>query len=72
MVAYLYCSIGKPIVLSPINLECFCNSFSYSWGANFDSRKIDGPWNKTEKALHINCEELLPAYYTLRSFIIYF
>ena len=36
-----------------------------------DSQKLVGAWN-IKKALHIICKKLLPVYYSLRSFIIYF
>ena len=53
-------------------LNIFCDSSSYSWGAHFDTHKIGGAWNIKEKALHINCKELLAVYYSLRSFKSYF
>ena len=61
-------NIEKPIALPSIDLEYFCDSSSYFWGANFDTRKIGGAWNMKEKALHINCKELLAVCYSLRSF----
>ena len=65
-------NIEKLIALHLIDLEYFCNPSSYSWGANFDTDKIGGAWNMKEKALHINCKELLAVYYSLRSFKTYF
>ena len=65
-------NIEKPIVLPSIDLEYFSDSFSYSWGAIFDTHKIGGAWNMNEKVLHINCTELLAVYYSLRSFKTYF
>ena len=41
-------------------------------GCNFDTHEIGGVWNVKEKALHINCKELLAVYYSLRSFKTYF
>ena len=55
--------IEKPIALPSTDLEYFCDSSSYSWGAHFDTHKIGGAWNMKEKALHINCKELLAVYY---------
>ena len=52
-------NIEKHIVLPSVDLEYFCDSSSYIWGANFDTLKISGAWNMREKALHINCKELL-------------
>ena len=65
-------NIEKPIALPSIDLEYFCDSSSYSWGANFNTHKIGGAWDMKEKALHINCKELLAVYYSLRSFKTYF
>ena len=62
----------KPIALPSIDLEYFCDSSSYSWGAHFDTHKIGGAWNMKKKALHINCKGLLAVYYSLRSFKSYF
>ena len=59
--------IEKPISLPSIDLEYFCDSSSYSWGAHFDTHKIGGAWNMKEKALHNNCKALLTVYYSLRS-----
>ena len=56
----------KPTALPSIDLEYFCDSTSYSWGANFETHRIGGDWNMKEKALHINCKELLAVYYSLR------
>ena len=64
--------IEKPIALPSIDLEYFCDSSSYSWGAHFDTHNIGGAGNVKEKALHINCKELLAVYYFLRSFKSYF
>ena len=61
-------NIEKPIALPSIDLEYFCDLSSYSWGANFNTHKIGGAWDMKEKALHINCKELLAVYYCLRSF----
>ena len=36
------------------------------------TRKIGGAWNMKEKALNINCKELLALYYAVRSFTTYF
>ena len=65
-------NIEKPIALPSIDLEYFCDLSSYSWGANFNTHKIGGAWDMKEKALHINCKELLAVYYSLRSFKTYF
>ena len=65
-------NIEKPIALPSIDLEYFCDSSSYSWGANFNTHKIGGAWDMKEKALHINCKELLAVYYSLRSFKTHF
>ena len=65
-------SIEKPIALPPIDLQYFCDSSSYSWGANFNTDKIGGAWDIKGKALHINCKELLAVYYFLRSFKTHF
>ena len=65
-------NIEKPIALPSIDLQYFCDSSSYSWGAKFDIQKIGGAWNMNEKALHINWKELLAVYYSLKSFKTYF
>ena len=65
-------NIEKLIALPSIDLEYFCDSSSCSWSANFDTRKIGGAWNMKEKALNINCKELLALYYSVRSFRTYF
>ena len=65
-------NIEKPIALPSIDFEYFCDSSSYSWGANFNTHKIGGAWDMKEKALHINCQELLAVYYSLRSFKTHF
>ena len=52
-------NIEKPIALPSIDLEYFCGSSSYFWGANFDTHKIGGAWDLKEKDLPINCKELL-------------
>ena len=65
-------NIEKPIALPSIDLEYFCDSSSYSWGAHFDTYKIGCAWNMKGKALHFNCKELLAAYYSLGSFKTYF
>ena len=64
--------IEKTIAFPSVDFEYFCDSSSYSWGAHYDTYKICGAWNLKEKALHINCKELLAVYYTLRSFKTYF
>ena len=67
-------NIEKLIALTSIDLEYFCDSSSCSWSANFDTHtcKIGGAWNMKEKALNINCKELLALYYAVRSFTTYF
>ena len=65
-------NIEKPIALPSSDLKYFCDSSSYSWGANFDTQKIGGAWNMKEKALHINCKQLLAVYYSFRSSKTYF
>ena len=65
-------NIEKPIALPSIDLEYFCDSSSYSQDANFDTHKIGGVWNIKETVFHINCQELLAVYYSLRIFKTYF
>ena len=65
-------NIEKPIAWPSDDLEYFCDSFPYSFGANFDMHKIVGAWNIKEKALHINCKKLLGVYYSLRSLKTFF
>ena len=65
-------NIEKPIALPSNDLKYFCNSSSYSWGAHFDTHKIGSPWNMKEKALHINCKQLLAVYYSFRNSKTYF
>ena len=64
----------KPVTLPSIDLNIFCDSNWYSsvCNANFDTNEIDYAWNMKEKAVHINCKELLAMYYSLGSFKTYF
>ncbi|XP_043270419.1 uncharacterized protein [Venturia canescens] len=60
--------IVKPIRNSKFSLEIFSDSSLTGWGAYCKEEKIHGFWSQEERRLHINCLELLAAFFALKSF----
>ena len=63
--------IKKLIALPSIDLDFFVIQLNIL-GVQILTYKIGGAWHMKEKALHINCKELIAVYHSLRSFKIYF
>jgi len=51
-----------------IDFEMYCDASNFAWGAVFYNESTGGAWSDSEKSLHINMQELLAIYYSLRSF----
>ena len=47
----------------------FTNASNWGWGAASENVKIGGAWNSKEVTLHINCLELLAAWYATQAFV---
>ena len=52
----------------PVDYEIFTDASNEGWGATDKVFSIGGPWDKTEKNMHINALELLSVKFSLLSF----
>ena len=70
---FLWWSNALPQAVTPIRrtnfqLEIFSDASNSGWGACANSVSVGGPWEPEQFSLHINCKELLAAFYGLRTF----
>ena len=59
---------GQPLVRDQPSLLIETDASLMGWGAVCQKERIGGPWTFEEKALHINCLELLGATYAIQAF----
>ena len=58
---------GRVIKPSLPNMMIYTGASTWGWGARSEETTIGGTWNNTEIALHINCLELLGAWYATQA-----
>ena len=51
------------------DMTIFTDASTKGWRATSEKVKIGGAWNNKELTLHINCLELLAAWYTIQAFV---
>ena len=56
--------IHPPIIVT----ELFCDALDFAWRGVFETKPTEGAWFETEKDYHINENELMAIFYTLKSF----
>ena len=60
---------GKCFIVSDPDLVIYADASNSGWGAFCNGVGTGGPWSSLESLLHINCKELIAAWYALRSFV---
>ena len=60
---------GRTIKHRLPDMMIFTDASKWGWGATSQNVKIGGAWNSEELILHINCLELLAAWYATQAFV---